>query len=376
MKLIVAFLLIFFFYLLQKIFMQKNWNKRLTVTVNFIEPHITEGDKTMLVETIENNKRLSLPMVHIKFATTKYFWFQKENNATVTDQFYRHDMYTLGSYERIIRKYPFICSKRGTYTISNIDVLSKDLFLTSTFTMQTKSDALIYVKPRILPEHKLPLQLLNAVKTMILHTRTMEDPFEFKGIREYQPYDNIRYINWKSTAKTTNLQVNTHYPTTSQEVDIVLNMDTFRLSSEHIMKEYLIRIAFTIADMLNRQGISFQVITNAVDYLTNEPVCVPAGHGDAYMTRLGISFARIDTKKQGPEIKPTLSNLAQDTTNRHQLIFISNSRKPELVQLFDQVKSKTSQSIFLVPEFNNIYEEESMEVPNLYAWGVDYSETI
>ena len=36
----------------------------------------------------------------------------------------------------------------------------------------------------------------------------MEDPFEYRGIREYQPYDDMRSVNWKATAKTGDLKVN------------------------------------------------------------------------------------------------------------------------------------------------------------------------
>jgi uncharacterized protein (DUF58 family) len=53
----------------------------------------------------------------------------------------------------------------------------------------------------------------------------LEDPFEYRGMREYQPYDDMKSINWKATAKTGDFKVNLHDFTTVRSVRIFLNLE-------------------------------------------------------------------------------------------------------------------------------------------------------
>lgn len=375
MKIIVAFLTIYVLYLLQKTLYNKNWLKNLDVKVDFCDAHVTEGQKTKLVEIIENNKWLPIPFLHIKFTTSKYFLFPKEKNTSVSDLFYRHDIFSIGSYKRISRYYAFTCTKRGAYTINFIDVLSKDLFLIETYSSSAKTSSILYVKPRFLSFNELPTQLVTAVKTVIMRTRTLEDPFEFKGIRDYQPYDNIRYINWKATAKIGNLQVNTHFPTTSRDITICLNLETQIIASEDTMKEACIRLAYTIAQMLSDQGVPFKFYSNGIDQFTKEMVQLQSGCGAQHMNQLGIALARIDTSKRLPDIRPLLLQIASESMTAKQVIFISNCRKSELVKVYEDSLCSQCPCLYILPEFHNVTLEE-LHITNLVPWEVNYNENL
>lgn len=375
MKIIIAFLITYVLYIIQKKILLRNWHKNLEVNVNFLEAHVSEGEQTRLVETIVNNKRLPIPFLNIKFTTSKYLLFDKEKNTAVTDYFYRHDIYTIGSYEKITRLYPFICSRRGAYTISFIDVLSMDLFFSEIDHIPANTNTILFVKPKILPVKELPLELVNAIKTVILHVRTLEDPFEFKGIREYQPYDNIRYINWKVTAKLGNLQVNTHFSTTSRQVNIFLDLETHVIAHEETMKEACIQLAYTIASMFSEQGIPFQLTSNGLDKFTKERVNMASGCGPQHLTQLGIALSRIDVTKACPDIKPILSDFVKKESTNQQLILISNNRKPELVKLYEEELCPKANCLYALPEFSDV-ELGELHVTNLYVWEVDYSDTI
>ena len=59
---------------------------------------------------------------------------------------------------------------------------------------------------------------------MLTRRHLLEDPFEYRGIREYQPYDDMRSINWKATAKTGDFKVNQMGYTSLKSVRIFFNI--------------------------------------------------------------------------------------------------------------------------------------------------------
>ena len=58
----------------------------------------------------------------------------------------------------------------------------------------------------------------------LLNKFIFEDPFEFKGIRNYTTSDPMKKINWSASAKTGELMVNNYYDTTSRHVTIFLDV--------------------------------------------------------------------------------------------------------------------------------------------------------
>ena len=50
--------------------------------------------------------------------------------SSVTDQYYRNDVFSERPYTRHIRSLRFTCKKRGFYRINGLDVVAGDLFLT------------------------------------------------------------------------------------------------------------------------------------------------------------------------------------------------------------------------------------------------------
>ena len=53
--------------LLAETYYRKNWDKKLKVSLRFQASSIWEGEESLLTETIENEKRLFLPMLQVGF---------------------------------------------------------------------------------------------------------------------------------------------------------------------------------------------------------------------------------------------------------------------------------------------------------------------
>ena len=73
----------------------------------------------------------------------------------------------------------------------------------------------------------------------------MEDPYTFRGIREYTYGDTYGKINWKATAKASKLMVNMYGYTSEQRVRILLNLETNIMVKTEYLQEMSIRMAGT-----------------------------------------------------------------------------------------------------------------------------------
>lgn len=374
MKLIVALLVIFLFYELQSIIYTKCWIKQLNVSIHFSDTCINEGDSCYLVEVVENNKWLPLPMLYVKFSASRNCIFEKENHSYVTDHYYRYSLYTIGSHQRITRKYPFVCNRRGCYELKDIDVISRDLFLINKLASKFAAQNVMYAKPKLIPYDTIPSELLSTVKKVINQHASYEDPFEFRGIREYQPYDSIRYINWKSSAKTGQLQVNTHFPTISRDVDIYLNLDPNSLSRAYILQETAIRIAYTIASMLTDANITYRFVTNGNDMYLNQPIHLESGAGKNHLNQLGVSMARIDLSQKLVNFSSELNAYDTKDLRSRQMILITTYRKKDLCDAVNHLKEQGLRMYTIIPEFKDIPIDPAT-FPDAHVWEVDYDET-
>ena len=226
MSLIIIGIGIYIILLMVKRIYAKNWDKGLSVDITFSDSKVYPGSEIMLTETIVNSNWLPLPMINVKFAVDRELQFTSDvDNMTVSDKSYKCDVFSLLFYQKITRMLPFTCSKRGYYRIEDLDVVSTDLFMKNvvSVTIPVNQDLLVYPEP--LDSEMLDIPYQRIMGTILTKRYTWEDPFEFKGIREYQSYDTMKHINWKASAKTGHLKVNTFENTSAQEVSIWLNVE-------------------------------------------------------------------------------------------------------------------------------------------------------
>lgn len=202
MKILGIGLIGFFLLVFQKFVYEKLWYRHLSVHIGFAQDHIFEGEQGELKERIENRKWLPLAMLKVKFKTDKRLHFDNHKGSRTTDQYYRNDVFRIGGGEKVTRTLKFIGVRRGYYTINEIDLVASDLFFLDQMISEQQISAEIYVYPRPYDSNKLYQSLIQLNGEILSKRHLLEDPFEYRGIREYQPYDDMRRINWKATAKT------------------------------------------------------------------------------------------------------------------------------------------------------------------------------
>ena len=373
MVLIIALICITAFVILQGVFYWKYWSQGLDVNIGYRYTDCVAGDENELVEVVVNNKWLPLPMVHVKFNAPKSFQFENEKNATVSDYYYRDDVFTIMGHQSVTRKLKFKCTARGCFYMHDTTLTSSDLFLRRTLTARRRNENVIHVFPKKIPMDFFEVPYKTITGAYATNRNLVEDPFEFRGIRQYQPYDTMRHINWKSSAKNNELKVNTFFMTSSQDVKVLLNMDTNIFAENSRLLEEVISVASSICEALISKGVPVGLITNARDIYTKDVLNRESGSGAKHMVSIDTALARIDVHGKNLSFADVLRDelLPQNRdSNRFTFyIIVSNARGREILDVYRESKQRGILSFFVVPEYSHYPVEEY--IPDMVQWNVE-----
>ena len=339
---LVAFILFF----AQQLLYKKIWNRNLTADISFATDHIYEGEKGYLKEVIRNGKRLPLSMLKVKFQTNRNLIFDIAKGSRTTDRYYRNDIFHVAGGEQITRTIPFVGGKRGFYSITEMELVASDLFLTVEIphSYPIQKNILVYPIPYDSREFRQSMQQLNG--EILTKRHLLEDPFEYRGIREYQPFDDMRSINWKATAKTDDLKVNQKNYTALPTVRIFFNLEDNGVLKKEEGVEASIRIVAGLCKYFLNQGILVSVFGNGLDILTEDTVSIPASAGSNQMDHILRTLARIDTDKNAADFVKSFENeLLEHTPKAMMTIFVAPNHYDPFVDLIRKFQG-TGNSFF------------------------------
>ena len=361
---IIAFLL----FLLQVKIYRTFWDKHLFVSLDFSKTVLTEGEKGQVLEVIQNKKRLPLPMLKMQFQTSRNLQFDNTKVTKHSDQYYRSDIFQIGGGERITRTLPFIAGKRGYYQIDSINLVGSDMFFTKEFFKTLETDKHLYVYPKCYNSEQFSNTLQKLNGDVVVKRHLLEDPFTYRGIREYQPSDEPRSINWKASAKCGDLMVNQRSYTSSPKMHIFLNAQDNGVLKNDLEMEASIQMLMGLATTFLNQGIQVACYSTGRDILTNETTKVMAGAGFRQLDTLGKAFARLDTAKD-PQSFAEFWNEIHLPEHEEQLhIFLSIHPYPDFLEVLDVCKEKKIPYLWIYPHT----EKEPPEVPEDYRKDLQY----
>lgn len=352
MEILFVMLGAFAVYSLQGILYARFWNKELTAQLYFSRPEIGEGEDCELKEVIVNKKLLPIPMLHVKFQTDRSLVFDGEKNMSVSDKCYKNDIFSLMMYQKITRTLHFRGTKRGLYRIDRLDLVSSDLFMQESLLDTVENRAQLLVYPGVINTAAIHVPFKNLMGTILTRQYSYEDPFEFRGIRQYQNHDSIKDVNWKASAKTGELKVNVHDYTARQEVVFLLNLKAETILEYDSLKEESIRLVNTLAGLLTAKGVPIGVISNGRDILTKKELYLPTGSGRPHMQTVREKLARIDLKQPVREVMEVLSDrtkekrLKKDSTL---YVMVSYSQRQQIWEQFQSVAHESRGSMWVLP---------------------------
>ena len=373
MRLLIVLLIGVAFYVVQSLVYKKYWHKGFDVTIDFKENVVREGDRNTLIEVVKNDKWLSLPAIQVKFSITRSFIFKKESNSSVTDLYYRNEYFSCRPFQKITRKYDFTASKRGDFNISSVDIICKDIFLNRNMFADAKRQVGVLVLPYRIPMNEIPEDAIRMTGDIIHRIRLEEDPFEFNSVREYQPYDPIKYINWKATARNDDMYVNTFNTTNRKNVNVLLNIDVNTNRYKDDIAEGAIRIASCLCDHFISAHVPCALYSNAIDYETKEFVNIESGCDEAHIRNIDMALARIDSSVQSNPFDTVIEDNVVKSKDYNEFVIVSNLVKSSFYDKFDALRKDGYKVKLIVPIMNQSSTGQLGDNdPDIVFWNVNY----
>ena len=208
MQLVTATIIIFLVYAIQKYIYARYWDKGLDATCRFSRDFIECGESADLKLVVTNDKNLPLPIFQIKFSLDRALKFDDMENAVITDKYHKNEIFALNGRQKVTRKVSFTGQERGLVSISNVSMIGKDFFMSQTFAKVINENDIIYVFPKKKTDVPFNMFFHGIIGNIETRRSLIEDRLTFRGIRQYQPFDGMRAINWKQSAKSRELMVN------------------------------------------------------------------------------------------------------------------------------------------------------------------------
>ncbi len=189
-------------------------------------------------------------------------------------------------YQRVSWKYTMRCTARGYHRIGPARLRSGDIFGFSAAEHYMTNLDHIMVYPRVLPLQDLILPAEHPLGEMKGPQPIYEDQSRFVGLRDYQPTDPMKRIDWKATARRAELQTKIFEPVVSLEVLVALNATTGEHAwqgSNRRLFERSVTVAASVANYCAERGYNFGLISNSVAVYSGKWINVPLSGAESQL---------------------------------------------------------------------------------------------
>ena len=175
--------------------------------------------------------------------------------------------------ERLRLSYTLSGRRRGYYQIGPFASLGGDLMGTAAYEERPVEPDYCIVYPKIVALRELGFPSQSPFGTLPSRERIFEDPTRIQGVRDYQPGDSLRRMDWKTSARVGTLQVRRYEPAISLETAIYLNLNIadYPHRQRYQTTELGIVIAASVAVHVVEKRQAVSLVTNGRDPLQTAP---------------------------------------------------------------------------------------------------------
>ena len=351
--LIIGILLIMFIW---KMTYQKLWEKELSVFFSFEQPYVYAGESIRLKEIIENKKRMPVSPLEVRFRVKRGLVFQDMNNTSVSDYVYKRDLYALWGRQRIIRSLSVLCQKRGLYAIGDVSMVAYPIMLNQTYHKELDTEAQVYVYAKRTNVADILRASENLLGEQESNRKYLEDSFAFSSIRDYTMQDPMKSINWKASAKTGKLMVNTYTSVKNEKMMIYLDIEDSGFLKQENLKEESISIAATLYQKLLNKGTEAGICINLYDENSDKIFYLPPSRSKSHRTKLEQTLAEDWKEDAVADFEKVLEISPQDAIP----VIISKNISTQRVRMAEALCGKKTKGIWVLPY-------ELGEIPSVHS---------
>ena len=208
----------------------------------------------------------------------------------------------LGWYQRHQWTFVLRPSERGYHQVGPSLLRSADLLGAFPRIEEDSNLNHLVVFPRVFSLEALGLPAERPFGEQKGGNRIFEDPLRIAGSREYRPGDPMRRIDWKASARTGELQSRVYEPSATEQIYIMVNIDTMLHPWEgylHDELERIVSVAASIAVWAAGSRYSVGLLANGAFPDADRPIRLAPSRSREQLTRILEALAVIQPLTMG-----------------------------------------------------------------------------
>jgi uncharacterized protein (DUF58 family) len=169
-------------------------------------------------------------------------------------------------------------------------------------TMSIPAEDYVTVYPKLFPYRSLEIPSLHPMGESKTAQRIFQDPTRTIGVRDYHPYDSLRNIHWKASARCQELQAKVYESTTTWKVALFLDVESFIENGSLWDEDFElgISVAASIANHISEQGSPVGLFVNTRLADSGQAVSIAPGGSRRQITDILDSLAKATPKPSSP----------------------------------------------------------------------------
>ncbi len=193
------------------------------------------------------------------------------------------------------------------------------------------------------------------------HSRFKGQGIEFDDFREYQPGDDIRFIDWNVTARMDEPFIRKYIE--EREMSVLLMVDVSRSgdygSGEDSKRERAAEVAavFAFSALQNQDKVGLVMFTNEVEFY------LPARKGSAQALRIVREILNYQPRRRGTAIEPALDLAVNRLPHRALVFVISDFMTQSPMTVWEKSLRATASKHDVVAV--QVLDPREMELPNV-----------
>lgn len=278
------------------------WGRHLFDGVSFRrrlrERRLFAGEATELEVELENRKLLPLPWFEWRLAVSEQVEVVGERlaNAASPGLNLLARRGSLGWYERQRWRFTLRSEQRGYHQVGPGRIAAAELFGLFPGVREDERRDRVVVYPRLVSLPELGFPAARVLGEWRGRQVLFEDPLRFAGLREYQPTDPLRRIDWKASARLGSLTSRVYEPSATPHLYLLLNVDTLPHSWEGYLVdelEWTISVAASIAHWAAERGFAVGLLANGSFPDADRPIRLPPARSPDQLTRILEALAMV-----------------------------------------------------------------------------------
>ncbi len=210
---------------------------------------------------------------------------------------------SISAYQRTAWEYSVQAKKRGFHRLGSVNIYGGDIFglFDSKKTIATRDYILVY--PQILKLPDLGMPESRPLGEKITNLTIYQDISWNRGIRTYEKGDSLNTVDWKYTAKKSELMVKTFESTSKSDVILAVSVETSSKVWEGyspVNLERVVAASASIANYCSEEGFNLGFFSNGTPVLSDLPMRIPASQSEDQLKVILETLATIGPISSGP----------------------------------------------------------------------------